>query len=361
MSSVAISTTLENRDKWRLRLTATAAALLLALAIYLLQRMPSAESLPSDHKLTATTINTLALYNLRAGPVVQFDGALGTGLRVSVSTGRPTPETRNNLAALKLELPNVKGAHIQWQGVPPANGRIAIRIANQRQSPDAGIMLQATGTGHTPELNIRAVQTVLTAEIDVATQGGDQPPKAELKFGDTNISDPAIAFTPLRFEIPPGESVNLTFDNAKALDDSSFRLGELLNTGGAATALAVGHAEVGRLSGNPSYPKLRAVTQGVCAARPGKLLLTHLYPRPEDCALAQDPGDDNLYANTITINPTLVQLGLDGSGFVVLNGRPKPAAFWSTLMGNPLIAALMGALVAAVVRSVWRLWAGRDM
>jgi hypothetical protein len=361
MSSIAVSTPLENRDKWRLRLTATAAALLLAFAIFFLQRMPAAESLPSDHKLTARTINTLALYNLRAGPVMQYDGALGAGLRISVSTGRPTSQTRNNLTALKVQLPNVKGAHIQWQGVPSPNGRIAIRIANQRQSPDAGILLQATGTGHIPELNIRAVQTMLTAEIDIATQGGDQAPKAELKVGDSNINDPAIAFTPLQFEIPPGEWLNLTFDNPQALDASSFRLGALLNSGGAATALAVGHAQVGRLSGNLSYPRIQAVTDGVCAARPGKLLLTHLSPRPEDCKLASDPADDNLFTDTIDIEPDKVQLGLAGSGFVVANGRLKPAPFFSMLTGNPLLAAFMAALVAAVVRSVWRLWAGREM
>lgn len=360
MSSVAVTTSLENRDKWRLRITATAAALLLAFAIYFLQRMPSADSLPANQQLMATTIRTLALYNLRTGPVIQYDGALGAGLRASISTGRPTQQTRDNLSALKVQLPNVKGAHIQWQGVPPANGRIGIRIANERQSPDAGIMLQATGTGNTPELNIRAVQTVLTVEIDVATQGQTQAPTSDLKVGDSDINDPAIAFTPLKFEVPPGEWLNLTFDNAQALDGASFRLGQLLNSGGAATALSVGQAAVGRLSGNQSYPTLRAVTDGVCAARPGKLLLTHLSLKPDDCKLASDPADDNLFANTITIKPSYVQLGLDGSGFIVTGGRLKQAPFFSTLTGNPLIAAFLGLLVAAVARSVWRVWAGRD-
>jgi len=30
-------------------------------------------------------------------------------------------------------------------------------------------------------------------------------------------------------------------------------------------------------------------------------------------------------------------------------------------MGNPLIAALIAALVYAIARPVWRLWTGRDM
>jgi hypothetical protein len=360
MSSMALRIPLAHRDKWRHRIIATAAVVLLGFAIFFLQRIPSAESLPSDHKLTARTINSLALYNLRAGPVMQYDGALGAGLRVSISTGRLTDKSRANLAALKVDLPNVKGAHVQWQGVPPANGRIAVRIGNERESPDAGIMLQASGTGHTPELNIRAVQTVLTAEIDVATQTGDKVPNAELKFGDASIDDPAIAFAPLQFEIPPGEWLNLTFDNPQALDDSSFRLGELLDSGGAATALSVGRAEVGRRVGSASSTRLQQVRQGVCAARPGKLLLTHLSLRASDCKLASEADDDNLFADTIGIRTDQVELGLAGSGFVVTEGRVTPAPFFSALLGNPLVAAFMAAMLAAVVRSVWRLWAGRE-
>jgi hypothetical protein len=322
--------------------------------------MPAAESLPAGQKLTAGTINTLALYNLRAGPVLQYDGAIGAGMHASISTGRPTDKTRSNLTALGVQLPNVKGAHIQWQGIAPPNGRIEIKVANERQSPDAGIMLQATGTGHTPELNIRAVQTVLTAEINIATQGPSQPATTELKFGDSDIDDPAIGFAPLQLEIPPGESLNLTFDNPPSLEDATFRLGELLNSGGAATALSVGRAGVGRRIGDQSYPRLQSVSEGVCGARTGKLLLTHLSPRPEDCKLSSDPTADNLYASSIGIDPQQVELGLDGSGFIITNGRLKPAPFFSTLWGNPLIALLMGTLLAAVARSFWRLWGRGD-
>ena len=362
MRAVAAKAPLQSRDRWRLRLIATAAALLLVAVIYFIQRLPAAVTLDeNDEALTATSTRTLALYNLRAAPVMQYDGAQGAGLRLSISTGRLSDATRANLTALGLQVPNVKGGHIQWQGRPPPNGRISVRIRNERSSPEAGMMLQATGSGNISELNIRAVQTVLTAEIAIAVQDDSEAPVAELKFADVNLDDPALAFAPLQFEIQPGEAANLTFDSEDALSNSTFRLGELLETGGTATALSLGRAEVGRLGGTVSDPRLRSVIRGVCAASPGKLLFTRLAPTPADCRLGKAANDDNLFASEVSIEPRKVALALEGSGFVLTDNRAKPAAFWSSLMANPLVAALMAGLVYAVARPLWRLWTGRDM
>jgi hypothetical protein len=337
-------------------LIASLGAVLLAALIYAVQRLPSADSLPDDHQLRASTIQTLALYNLRAGPVLQYDGALGGGLRVSVSTGGLTPETRQSLAALGAQLPNVKATHVQWQGRPAADGRITVRVGNARQSPEAGLMLQATGTGQTPEISLRAVQTGLTLEIDVASQDSGAGASAEMKFGDSDVADPALAFVPVHIDVPPGEYVNLTFDNPQAEADSAFRFGALLGTGGGATALSVGGAEVGRFAGTPSYPQLRAVSESICASSPGRILFTHLTPRREDCQLGNEANDDNLFATKLEVEPDKLLLNLEGSGFTTANGRTQPAPLFSTIMGNPVVAALMAALIAAVVRSLWRLW-----
>lgn len=362
MKAEALKVPLGGGDKWRLRLTATAAALVLGSGIYLLQRMPAAETLGApDDQLAATSTQALALYNLRAAPVMRYDGAIDSGLRITVSTGRLALATRKNLAALNIQLPNVKGAPIQWQARPPKGGRISVRIANQRQAADAGLMLQATGSGQIVELNIRPVQTNLTAQIEIAAGGAAEAAAPEFKFGEVSASGPELSFTPLQIEIPPGESLNLTFDNQEALANSSFRLGELLGTGGSATALSLGRAEVGRPTGRRSLPELRSVISGVCAARPGKLLYTHLYPRPAECRLADDQQDDNLFATELKAEPRKVGLALEGSGFVIKNGGARPTTLWSALMGNPLIAALIAALVYAIARPLWRLWTGRDM
>ena len=363
MTALAARAPLETRDRWKLRLVATGAALLLGTGIFMIQRMPSAQTLKEgDAELVATSTQTMALYNLRAAPVLQFDGALGAGLRVSVSTARPTPALRKSLTALGLQVPNVKGARLQWQARPPAEGRIAVRIRNDRQAPDAGMMLRATGSGQIPELNIRAVSTVLTVQVDVTPGDGGEVSFAELNFAELNSSDPALAFAPLQFEVPPGESLNLTFDSAAALSNSDFRLGELLESGGTATALSLGRVEAGRLAAGPQQqPRLRSVIHGVCAAPTGKLLLTHLYPRPPECTLGKVADDDDLFATNVEIEPRKVTLALEGSGFVIDNGRTRPAAFWSALMANPIIAALVGGLVFAIARPLWRLWTGRDM
>ena len=362
MKAEAISAPTAGGAKWRLRLTATAAALLLGSGIYLLQRMPAAETLeaPND-QLAATSTQALALYNVRAAPVMQYDGALDAGLRISVSTGRLAPATRRNLYALGIAMPNVRGAPIQWQARPPKGGRISVRIGNQRQAPDAGLMLQATGSGNVVELNIRAVQTNLTAQVEIASGGSGEAVSPEFKFGEVSASRPELSFTPLQIEIPSGESLNLTFDNQDALANSSFRLGELLGTGGSATALSLGRAEVGRPTGSRALPKLRSVIAGVCAARPGRLLYTHLYPSDAECALAGDAADDNLFATELKAEPRKVGLALEGSGFVIKDGHARPTTLWAALMGNPLIAALIAGLVFAIARPLWRLWTGRDM
>jgi len=356
MTAAALNPPSETRSKWIHRIIASLAALLLAALIYAVQRLPSADSLPDDHQLRASTIQTLALYNLRAGPVLQYDGALGAGLRVSVSTGGLTPETRQSLAALGAQLPNVKATHVQWQGRPAADGRITVRVGNARQSPEAGLMLQATGTGQTPEISLRAVQTGLTLEIDVASQNSAEGSSAEMKFGDSEIADPALAFVPVHIDVPPGEYVNFTFDNPQAEADASFRFGALLGTGGGATALSVGGAEVGRFAGTSSYPHLDRITESLCGAPPGKILFTHLTPRREDCRLGDDASDDNLFATKLDVKPDKLFLNLEGSGFTTANGHTQPAPLFSTITGNPVIAALMAALIAAVVRSLWRLW-----
>ena len=358
MIAGALKVPIESGHKWRLRLTATVAALVLGLGIYLLQRMPAAQTLTSpDDQLSATSTQTMALYNVRAAPALQYDGAINAGLRVSVSTGRLAASTRTNLAKLGVALPNVKGAPIQWQARPPAGGRISVRIGNQRAAPDAGMTLQATGSGQIVDLNVRAIQTVLTAQIDITSQGASEAAVPDFKFGDASFAGPKI----MQIEIPPGESMNLTFDSREALADSSFRLGELLEPGGSATALSIGRAEVGRLSGARGNLQLQSVIQGVCAARAGKLLYTHLYPRDDECRLAASRADDNLYATELKAEPRKVTLTLEGSGFVIRNGQPRPSTLFSTLTENPLIAALFAALVFAIARPLWRLWTGRDM
>jgi hypothetical protein len=348
---------LVKRDKWTLRLTATAAALLLAGGIFVMQRIPSAETLrDGDEQLSGTPTQTLALMNLPPAPVLQYDGALGAGLLVNVSSARLTPETRKNLQMLGLKVPNVKGGPIRWQGWSAPHGRVAVRIRNQRRADDAGMMLQATGSGSIPELNIRAVRSTLLVQIDMVTQDPAELPRSELNFADADLNSPGLAFAPFQFEVQPGEGMNLAFENNEALANSAFRLGELLDTGGTATALNIGRAELGKMARGGGEPRLRSVIGGVCASPPGRLLVTRLYPTPADCRL----GDD-LYASDITVEPRKVAIGLEGSGFIIKDGAARPSSIFSSITANPVVAALLSALVLAIAGPAWRLWTGREL
>jgi hypothetical protein len=359
MTASALQAPLEPGRRKSLWLTAIAAALVLGVGLLLIQRMPAAETIQSGNtKLNASGTHALVLYDLRPAPVMQYEGAPATGLRVSVSTGRISNATRKTLFDLGAQVPNVRGASLDWQGRAPANGRISVKLGNQRQSPDAGLMLQAARDGRPAELTIRAVQTVLTAQIDIVSQGSEAAPAPSLIFGDVAFSNPALAFAPIQIEIPPGESMKLTFDNDQALGDSKFRLGD---PAAAATGLPVGRAEVGQLGGSGAYPRLQGVDQGVCAARSGKLLFTHSYPRPGECHLAADAKSDRLRATEIAVEPRQVGLTLKGSGFVLADDRARPAALLPTLVANPLVAALIAVLVYAIGRPLWRLWTGRGM
>jgi hypothetical protein len=362
VSATVLEAPSASRPKWRLGLTATAAALVLAGGIIFVQQMPGAERLHAgDDALNATSPQTIALYDLRPAPIVQYDGARGAGLKVSVSTGRISKVTRNALSGLGVQVPNVRGAQLEWQARPPAMGQISVKVGNQRQSPDAGVMFQATGGGEVTQLTIRAVQTVVTAQIDIATNGADLASAPELKFGGASFRNPALAFSPIQIEIPPGETMSLTFDSEQALAASTFRLGNWLDGERSTNTLPVGRAEVGQLSGSHSYPTLRPVTQGVCGSRPGALLFTHRYPQPGECHLAAEPKGDRLMATAMTVGAGKIGLALKGSGFVLKDDHARSAASWSTLVANPVLAALFAALVYAIGRPLWRLWTGRDM
>ena len=203
MKAEALKVPIEGGDKWRLRLMATAAALVLGTAIYLLQRMPAAETLGApDDQLTATSTQALALYNVRAAPVMQYDGAVDLGPADQRLDRPPGPGDLPEPVRAQDPVPNVKGAPIQWQARPPKGGRISVRIGNQRQDPSAGMMLQATGSGQVVELNIRAVETNLTAQIDIAAGGSAEAASPEFRFGDVSASGPALSFTPLQIEDP---------------------------------------------------------------------------------------------------------------------------------------------------------------
>src|SRR4051794_32505493 len=107
VSATLLEAPSETRAKRRPAVTAAAAALVLGGGIFLVQQMPGAEKLQAgDDALSATDSRAIALYDLRAAPILQYDGAPGAGLKVDVSTGRISNVTRNSLLGLGAQVPN---------------------------------------------------------------------------------------------------------------------------------------------------------------------------------------------------------------------------------------------------------------
>ena len=351
MTSEATEAPPEPLRKPYLWLVAAAAIVLLAIVIALVQRMPGAKRLPPGAELSAPSGQALALFNLRAAPVMEIDGGAGAGLRVSVTTARLAPATRKTLSMLGVALPNVRGAETQWHGRAPANGQISVTIGNQRQSPDGGLFLQAAGSAGAPQLDVRAVQTVLTARIVVAPQGPASGAVAQLKFGEASFADPVLGAMAVELEVPPGETMSLAFDSRQDLAGSVIRA--------ASGKLGVGRAEIGRPSASNSYPRLISATSGICAARAGKALLLGREPQADDCSLGSERSTDRLAATGFTFAPDKVGAVLGGSGFVSSGGSAQRARLWPALIANPLIGAVVAALVGAIGWPLWRLRRGR--
>ena len=358
MTAAARNGEVETRRQWGLWLIAVAAALALAAGLFKIQQLPSAQSIASaDGQLTAGSSQALALYNLRAAPVMSYQGATGAGLTVRASTARLAPATRKKLFMFGAQLPNVRGAPVEWRARPSAIGRISVLIGNQRQSSDAGMMLSVGGG--VPAVKIRAVQTVLTAQFVVADPAAETGVDPELRFGDLALTDPALAAMRVEIEIPPGETMTMEFDSPQALSESRFSPGELPDAQGGDGGLGIGRAEVGQPAASNSYPRLVSVSEALCASRAGRLLFTRDAPTPDDCRLGKDRTRDTLAAKGIAVEPQAVALTLAGSGFVMKDGRSGRGGLDPALIANPLVAAGMAVLACAIAWPLWRLWKGR--
>ena len=63
-----------------------------------------------------------------------------------------------------------------------------------------------------------------------------------------------------------------------------------------------------------------------------------------ECRLAADQKDDNLFATDVTIEPRKVSLALEGSGFVIKNGHARPTL---KALAHWIARAIRAGLVAA--------------
>ncbi len=332
----------------RRKLLAVAVFALAALALYLIDRLPSAVKV--DGSAFAVDHNdAMVLYGLPAAPVLSFDGALGLGLDLRTDAARLSSETLTALTDGGFPPPQSKAASLTWLGQVNPQGRIALTISNERNDPVAGIALSSTGTEATPQLKITPVNSAIKVSAQALTGDSTTVPPITLKIGGAQVRQPLATMVPLEFEVTQGESLLMTFANAAAVNDAAFRLGVPTESGELASHLPVQRFEVGKRAAAADGPPLLRADRGVCSARAGKMLLGALKPRPQQCNEA-----GLLAIESLKVSAGALAITTSGSGFEMRDGRTVAAGVVSAIANNKLVAALLAIAFATLASWVWK-------
>jgi hypothetical protein len=331
------------------KLVAVAAFLLAALLLYFIDNIPAASTLDDTKAWTAGRSSELIVYGPPRAQIFEFNGAPGAGLDVRASAVRLSDDSLTALDQAGVPRPTAKGVALSWLGRTDPSGKINLTVENVRASPDAGLSLVATGNANIPQLRLTPIQTALTITVSAPAGDSMSVPPIGLKIGDTAVPQPIATMMPVRFELPPGESVFLTFPSEAAMRDASFRLGLPASTDELASDLPIDRFEIGPRRSDPAGTGLTRVEQGACAAPAGRFLLTRLAPRRSDCG-----GDAKLAVEDLQVAPSQLAVKVSGSGFVVKDGKQVAAGLMTKIANNKLVAALLALFYATLAGWVWK-------
>jgi hypothetical protein len=334
------------------KLIAVAAFVVAALLLYFIDNIPAASTLDESKAWTAGRSSELIVFGPPRAQIFEFNGAPGAGLDVRASTVRLSEDSLAALDQAGAPRPTAKGVALSWLGRTDPSGKINLTVENLRASPDAGLSLVATGNANIPQLRLTPIQTALTITVSAPAGDSASVPPIELKIGDKAVPQPIATMMPVRFELPPGESVFLTFPSEAAMRDASFRLGLPASAEELASDLPIDRFEIGPRRTDPTGVRLRKVEQGVCAASAGHFLWTRLTPRLSDCG--GDDKDDKLAIEDLQVAPSQLAMKVSGAGFVTKDGKPVVAGLLTKIANNKLVAALLALFYAALARWVWK-------
>lgn len=336
----------------RRKAIAVAAFLFAALFLYYLDNLPSALDIDDHAPWKAQRRSELILYGLPGGQVFEFNGAQGSGLDVRASTVRLSDSTLGALGMAGVALPATKGTSLSWLGRTDATGKINLTVRNERDSAEAGLSLVATGNADIPQLRLTPIETALTITLSAPAGDSASVPAIGVRIGNADVPQPLATMMPMSFELPPGQSISLTFPSAAAMNGASFRLGVPAAEDELASDLPLDRFVIGpRRSGNERT--VARVEQGVCAAEVGRMLLRRLAPSSENCGRSAKIAVQNL-----DVTPAAVAIEAAGSGFVIENGKVATAGLLTKIANNKLVAALLGLACAALAGWVWKTLTG---
>ena len=323
-----------------------AAIALAALILYVIDRLPSAVDL-DQREWEAPRRSELAIYGLPAGQLLEFNGKLGAGLDVRAPVARPSPAMLTELQEGDVTPPKSKAVALSWNGHTDPGGRINLVIVNQRDHPDAGVALAATGSADIPQLRLTAIRTALTVTMSAFPGDSEEVPLSHLKLDNEAVQQPLASLIPVSVEIPPGEPLLLTFPSAEAMADV-FRLGRLEGGGEIETYLPIRRFEIGSRRPGATLKERARVRRGVCAARSGRFHVGRLALTSEDCSR------EELTITDMEVSPQKVAIDVAGSGFVIDKGRPVAAGVLSQIARVPLISILLGFVYTAFATWGWK-------
>ncbi len=337
---------------WR-KAIAIGAFVLAVLLLYYFDNLPSAIDVGDHPPWKAARSDELIIYGLPKAQIFEFNGAPGAGLDVRATTVRLAPESLAALSDEGVPTPATKGTSLSWLGRSDPSGKVNLTVSNERASPEAGLSLVATGNANIPQLRLTPIETALTITLAAATGDSDSVPPINLKIGDQAIPQPLATMMPVRIELPPGESIFLTFSSAAAMNDATFRLGIPASADELASDLPIRRFEIGPRRADPAVANLKTVEQGVCASDPGDILFWRLTPRRQDCGRS-----GKLAVEDLQVSPTNVAIAVSGSGFAVEDGKTVTAGLMTKIANNKLIAALLGIVYATLAGWVWKALTG---
>lgn len=322
---------------------------LAALLLYYLDRLPSALALDDHREWRAARNESLVLYGLPDHQLLEFNGALGAGLGVRAKAVRPSPEMVEALVQAGVRPPARAMMPLTWLGRTDAGGKIGFTVANRRKSPRAGLAITARGDADIPQLRLTPVDTALTFAFQAIPGDSATVPPITLSIGDAAVGQPIATMMPVRFELPPGRSVVLTFPRTAAMADASFRLGRPAFEDELASNLPVDRFEIsGRRVDRPGAGSARA-GRGVCGADAGSFLLRRLSPRPEDCG-----SDGTLAIESLDVKPEQLAIEVSGNGFVTTGDGTIAAGLLTGALNNKLVAALLALALGTLAAWVWK-------
>jgi len=299
------------------------ALVLVAYLFYYLDSLPQSVQVKADQPWTAGPGQALRLNGYAPGPLLTFEIADPTIVKLSFDAGAklwPDADSPN--------LPAANGQPLLFDMVNVERENASISISAQRGAVSTLVMepVQPDRAYMTLRIHVEG------APVDVTFQTFPSPSARQhghLQLGSNSILEQA------KVTIPPGVAFTLGLSTKL----NNLRVDPGIADKNGTPQLALRGLEIGDIADEAFERRWAA-----CGAPPGKVLWVRPIPRfsPADCR------PDRLSVNAFRIEKG-VTVGLAGSGFVVRDGTTETWPGFREIIDNQLVQTAMGVLLAGLV------------